>query len=106
MVRSNSQIDQGEQLSNVVSLEDCQAACIADRTCIAVGWNPTAGPGQFCYIHDVNDTTAKPVVHDKTTLYYLNRGCSGQSFSSLFSERERYVLSPVRLSSVTLVRPT
>ena len=67
----------GTEPASVGTLEECHAACIDDKTCVAIVWKETA---KSCLTHD---KTADTEDETGTKLYYLNRRCLGWSPSLL-----------------------
>ena len=67
----------GKEPASVETLEECRAACVEDKTCVAIVWKETA---KSCLTHD---KTADIEDETGTKLYYLDRRCLGWSLSLL-----------------------
>jgi len=52
----------------------CQAACISDRSCVAVDWDPT-NTGRTCWIQ--TSLTTRPTTNLTIVHYELNPRCQG-----------------------------
>jgi len=75
IIKKKTHLPGGEWRESTNTLEQCKTACIDDKTCIAIDWDPF-GADQ-CLSHDTSDATVNTEPHENSTLYQLNRGCLG-----------------------------
>jgi len=76
-VRKQTHIHGGEPVMDVRTLDACQAACIDDRRCVAIDWDPLDEHSYYCWSHGSDDRTHVVEFHVHSTLHELNRTCLG-----------------------------
>jgi len=70
-------------MMDVRTLDACQAACMDDRRCVAIDWDPLDEHSYYCWSHGSDDRTHVVEFHVHSTLHELNRTCLGQSHGLL-----------------------
>ena len=63
----------GSKLSAITTLVACRAACVAERSCVAVDWDATGGVNAGCWLHDDSDNLLKQYAARGVTQYQLTR---------------------------------